>query len=158
MFKVLGKLWQKEKAPDPARAAVRDLWLGPSTYFEGTLQCQSNIVLGGLVANSRIETSANILIAGSAHVTAALSACIVSVHGQYTGKLVADRAEFLAGAHVAGQVYVNSIYLDEHAVMDAALFLLEDEGPEAGQRPEEITSDVITRAVRPSNPPVEIGT
>ncbi len=160
MFKAFGKLWQKDRVADPAREAAPDLWLGPGTYFEGTLQCQSNVLLGGLVAaNSRIETSANILIAESAHVTAALSACIVSVRGQYEGNLVADRAEFLAGARVAGQVHVNSIYMDEQARMDAELFLLEPEGSEAGQQSAEITPDVVTRTVHgPPNPPVEIGT
>ncbi len=160
MFKAFGKLWQKEKTAVPQREDVRDLWLGPGTYFEGTLQCQSNVWLGGLVAaNSRIETSANILILESARVTATLSACIVSVRGHYAGNLVADRAEFLAGARVAGQVHVNSIYMDEQARMDAELFLLEPEGPETGPRAEEITSDVVTRTVHgPPNPPVEIGT
>ncbi len=159
MFKAFGKLWQKERAAVPTREDVRDLWLGPGTYFEGTLQCQSNVVLGGRVENSRIETSANILIAESAQVTAALSACIVSVRGQYAGNLVADRAEFLAGAHVAGQVHVNSIYMDEQARMDAALFLLDPDGSEAGLQVEEITADVVTRTVHgPSHPPVEIGT
>ena len=159
MFKTIRKWWQKEIVDFPAQDVVRDLWLGPGTYFQGSLQCQANIVLGGLVANSRIETPANILIADSGHVTADLSACIVSVRGQYEGNIVADRAEILAGARVAGEIHVNSIYRDEEAVVDAELFLLETEGAESVQRPEEITTDVITRTVQGSpDPPVEIGT
>jgi cytoskeletal protein CcmA (bactofilin family) len=88
-----------------------------------------------------------------------LSACIVSVRGRFEGTLVADRAEILAGAHVSGQVHVNSIYLNEEAVLDAELFLLEPANSENIQRPEEITSDVITRTVQGApNPPVELGT
>ncbi len=159
MFKAISRWWQKEGAVAPELEAARNLWLGPNTYFQGTLQCQSNVVLCGPVANSRIETSANILIAEDARVMADLSACIVSVRGHFEGTLVADRVEILAGAHVAGKVHVNSIYLDEEAVLDAELFLLETAEGENIRRPEEITSDVITRTVQGApNPPVEIGT
>lgn len=159
MFKAIRSWWQKDVTGIPTPEIVRDLWLGPGTNFQGTLQCRGNVVLGGQVTSSRIETSGNILIATSGQVRADISACIVSVQGKFEGKLMADRAEILSGAHVSGQLRVNSIYRDDQAIVDAELFLLEAEGTERVQRPEEITSDVIKRTVHGApNPPVEIGT
>lgn len=160
MFNALTAWLQRGSRNEASVAgAPSALAFGPQTYFSGMLRCHNSIVLEGHVENSRIETDANIIITESARVTCNLSARIVSVRGQYTGTLVADRAEVLAGAQVNGHVHVNSIYIHEQATMNAEMFLLDAERRGLAEGPEEITTDVITRTsqhlLRPSP---EIGT
>ncbi len=141
--------------PDQTDAA--DVVLGSTTYFTGVLQCNSTVILEGRVENARIATAANIIITESAHVTCDISARIVSIRGHYTGILEADRTEILEGAQVNGQVHVNTIYIDDNAVMNAEMYLLGAATREAASQTE-ITTDVITRTTDGTlRPPPEIG-
>ncbi len=151
--------WFKQ-APGPEHDRTDDeaeIVLGPTTYLSGLLRCTSTVILQGHVENARIETAANIIIVESAQVTGDVSARIVSIRGHYTGTLEADRAEILEGAQVNGHVHVNTIYIDDNAVMNAEMYLLGTATHvEADQTT--ITTDVVPRT--PGNglrPPPEIG-
>ena len=142
----------------PREQPGTELLLGPDTWFSGHLRCRNTVIIEGMVENALIETSANIIIAEDARVGSDLSARIVSIRGTYSGTLTADRVEILQGAEVHGHVHVNTIYIDENAVMKAEMFLLgsADHRPQAS--PTEITSDVITRTTDvQTRPPPEIG-
>lgn len=136
-----------------------ELVLGPNAYFKGLLQCGDTIIIEGVVEDSRIETSANIIVAETAQVRCDFSARIVSIRGRYSGTLIADRAEILVGAEVDGQVHVNTIYIDENAVMNAEMYLLGTARETLGAATDEITTDVVTRTPgQVLKPPPEIGT
>ena len=142
----------------PQEAPGTELVLGPDTWFSGHLRCRRTVIIEGAVENARIETSANIIIAETARAACDLSARIVSIRGVYHGTLTADRAEILQGAEVHGHVHVNTIYIDENAVMKAEMFLLGSTDPREQTSPNEITSDVITRTTDAQlRPPPEIG-
>lgn len=142
----------------PREQPGTELILGSDTWFSGHLRCRNTVIIEGLVENALIETSANIIIAEDARVGADLSARIVSIRGTYSGTLTADRAEILEGAEVHGHVHVNTIYIDENAVMKAEMFLLGSADHRHQASPTEITSDVITRTTDVhTRPPPEIG-
>ena len=142
----------------PREQPGTELILGPGTWFSGHLRCRNTVLIEGLVENALIETSANIIIAEGARVGSDLSAQIVSIRGVYSGTLTADRAEILQGAEVHGHVHVNTIYIDENAVMKAEMFLLGSADHRPPASPTEITSDVITRTTDvQTRPPPEIG-
>ncbi len=157
MWKYIAAWLKPESDNVPGIPDEADIVLGPKTYFAGMLQCNSTVILEGRVENARITTSANIIIAESAQATCDISARIVSIRGHYTGTLEADRAEILEGAQVNGQVHVNTIYIDDNAVMNAEMYLLGAATKEAIEQTE-ITTDVITRTTGNAlRPPPEIG-
>lgn len=142
----------------PQEQPGTELVLGSGTWFTGHLRCRNTVIIEGTVENARIETSANIIIAEEARVGCDLSARIVSIRGVYNGTLTADRAEILQGAEVHGHVHVNTIYIDENAVMKAEMFLLGSADHRSQASTAEITSDVITRTTDAQmRPPPEIG-
>lgn len=160
MFRKLGRNLRQVNSKESGEPdAGRGIWLEPGTFLQGRLRCRGTVVLEGTVTDSNIETSANILIAEGAKVDARLSASIVSIRGVFKGTLIADRVEILAGAHVAGNVHVNSVYQDEEAHVEARLTSLSSVGFASQQQFERITPDAVARlSDGPPQPPVEIGT
>ncbi len=158
MWKYLAAWLKREPNNLPDLLDEVDIVFGPTAHFSGMLQCNSTVILEGYVENARIETAANIIIAESARVTCDVSARIVSIRGHYSGTLEADRAEILEGAQVNGHVHVNTIYIDDNAVMNADMYLL-GAAPRVTTEQTEITTDVITRTSGDAlRPPPEIGT
>ena len=87
--------------------------------------------------------------AGSSHretsnVQCDIIAKTVSIRGQFNGVIQADRVEMLDGSQVQGVLNVNSFYMDERAVLRAAVNIRGDVAAPV-QRPQPPQQPVSTR-------------
>jgi hypothetical protein len=89
----------------------------------------------GAVDQGRLVTLANVILTETASVQCDIIAKTVSIRGQFNGVIQADRVEMLDGSQVQGVLNVNSFYMDERAVLRAAVNI---RGDAAGivQRPQ----------------------
>jgi cytoskeletal protein CcmA (bactofilin family) len=95
--------------------------IGPRATFSGTLQCDASIRIDGAVDQGRLTTPANVILTETANVQCDIIAKTVSIRGQFNGIIQADRVEMLDGSQVQGVLNVNSFYMDERAVLRAAV-------------------------------------
>jgi cytoskeletal protein CcmA (bactofilin family) len=108
--------------------------IGPRATLSGTLQCDASIRIDGAVDQGRLTTPANVILTETANVQCDIIAKTVSIRGQFNGVIQADRVEMLDGSHVQGVLNVNSFYMDERAVLRAAVNIRGD-AAHAPQRP-----------------------
>ena len=95
--------------------------IGPRATFSGTLQCDASIRVDGAVDQGRLVTPANVILTETSNVQCDIIAKTVSIRGQFNGVIQADRVEMLDGSQVQGVLNVNSFYMDERAVLRAAV-------------------------------------
>jgi cytoskeletal protein CcmA (bactofilin family) len=125
-------LFRRTQRPE---ADAIEVIIGPRATFSGTLQCDASIRVDGAVDQGRLVTPANVILTESANVQCDIIAKTVSIRGQFNGVIQADRVEMLDGSQVQGVLNVNSFYMDERAVLRAAVNI---RGDAAGmvQRPQ----------------------
>lgn len=99
--------------------------IGPRATFTGALHNDTSIRVDGVVEDGYLETPANIVLTETAQVHGELRCRTVSIRGRFTGTIHADRAELLSGCHVSGALYVNSFLMDEGALFDGELHMLD---------------------------------
>lgn len=95
--------------------------IGPRATFSGTLQCDASIRVDGAIDQGRLVTPANVILTETSNVQCDIIAKTVSIRGQFNGVIQADRVEMLDGSQVQGVLNVNSFYMDERAVLRAAV-------------------------------------
>jgi cytoskeletal protein CcmA (bactofilin family) len=125
-------LFRRTQRPE---ADAIEVIIGPRATFSGTLQCDASIRIDGAVDQGRLVTPANVILTETANVQCDIIAKTVSIRGQFNGVIQADRVEMLDGSQVQGVLNVNSFYMDERAVLRAAVNI---RGDAAGmvQRPQ----------------------
>ena len=126
----------RSQRPEPDAIEVV---LGQRATFGGNLQCDASIRIDGAVEQGRITTPANVIITETANVHCDIIARTVSIRGRFNGVIQADRVEMLDGSQVQGVLNVRSIYMDENAVLRAAVNIRADAAAE----------------VRPPQPPAQ---
>ena len=109
---------RRTQRPEPDAIEVI---IGPRASFSGTLQCDASIRIDGAVDQGRLVTPANVILTETANVRCDIIAKTVSIRGQFNGVIQADRVEMLDGSQVQGVLNVNSFYMDERAVLRAAV-------------------------------------
>ena len=109
---------RRSQRPEPDAIEVI---IGPRASFSGTLQCDASIRIDGAVDQGRLTTPANVILTETANVQCDIIAKTVSIRGQFNGVIQADRVEMLDGSQVQGVLNVNSFYMDERAVLRAAV-------------------------------------
>jgi cytoskeletal protein CcmA (bactofilin family) len=82
------------------------------------------------VEQGRIVTPANVIITETANVHCDIVAKTVSIRGRFNGVIQADRVEMLDGSQVQGVLNVRSFYMDENAVLRAAVNIRADAATE----------------------------
>jgi cytoskeletal protein CcmA (bactofilin family) len=121
-------LFGRTQRPEPDSIEVV---IGSRANFSGTLQCDASIRLDGAVDQGRIVTPANVIITETANVQCDIVAKTVSIRGQFKGVIQADRVEMLDGSQVHGVLNVNSFYMDENAILRAAVNIRGDAAVES---------------------------
>lgn len=109
--------------------------IGPRATFSGTLQCDASIRVDGAIDQGRLVTPANVILTETSNVQCDIVAKTVSIRGQFNGVIQADRVEMLDGSQVQGVLNVNSFYMDERAVLRAAVNIRGDAAV-MGQHPQ----------------------
>jgi cytoskeletal protein CcmA (bactofilin family) len=128
--------------------------IGPRATFSGTLQCDASIRIDGAVDQGRLTTPANVILTETANVQCDIIAKTVSIRGQFNGVIQADRVEMLDGSQVQGVLNVNSFYMDERAVLRAAVNIRGDAAHVQRPAPPPQTAIPVTPAQPPLPPPV----
>ena len=116
-------MFLRSQRPEPDAIEVV---LGRRATFGGTLQCDASIRVDGAVEQGRITTPANVIITETANVHCDIVAKTVSIRGRFNGVIQADRVEMLDGSQVQGVLNVKSFYMDENAVLRAAVNIRAD--------------------------------
>lgn len=111
-------MFGRTQRPEPDAIEVV---IGARASFNGTLQCDASIRVDGAVDQGRIVTPANVIITETANVQCDIVAKTVSIRGHFRGVIQADRVEMLDGSQVHGVLNVNSFYMDENALLRAAV-------------------------------------
>jgi cytoskeletal protein CcmA (bactofilin family) len=144
-------LFGRSQRPEPDAIEVL---IGARATFSGSLQCDASIRIDGAVEQGRIATPANVIITETANVQCDIVAKTVSVRGQFKGVIQADRVEMLDGSQVQGVLNVNSFYMDENAVLRAAVNIRGAAAHEAGppQPPTQTSIPVVSPVIPPAPP------
>ena len=127
-------MFQRNRRPEPDAIEVV---IGPRATFSGDLRCDDSIRIDGIMTDGSIETLGNVILTEGSQVHCDIQARTVSVQGTFQGSIRADRAELLDGCQVTGTVYVNTVYIDDGAVLngdvrmqkDAPGFITGEDGP-----------------------------
>ena len=120
-------MFLRSQRPEPDAIEVV---LGARATFGGSLQCDASIRIDGAVEQGRILTPANVIITETANVHCDIVARTVSIRGRFNGVIQADRVEMLDGSQVQGVLNVKSFYMDENAVLRAAVNIRADAATE----------------------------
>jgi len=107
-----------------------DVIIGVRATFSGNLQCDASIRIDGAIEQGRIVTPANVILTETANAQCDIVAKTVSIRGQFKGVIQADRVEMLDGSQVQGVLNVNSFYMDETAILRAAVNIRGDAAAE----------------------------
>lgn len=113
-------MFQRSRRPEPDAIEVV---IGPRSTFSGDLRCDSSVRIDGVIDGGQIEALGNVIITESASATCDVVARNVSIRGTFQGTIRADRAELIDGCRVTGNVYVNSFYIDDGAVLNGQLHM-----------------------------------
>jgi cytoskeletal protein CcmA (bactofilin family) len=123
----------REKRPVPLDRI--EVALGPTTNFNGDLECDGIVKIEG-VCQGTIKTASNVIISEGARVDAHIEAQNVSVSGQVKGSIVAKgRLEILSTGKVWADTTVTSFLLDDGGKLHGGLKMF-------GTGPEPETFDV----------------
>ncbi|MFN8469761.1 MAG: polymer-forming cytoskeletal protein [Caldilineaceae bacterium] len=125
--------------------------IGPRATFSGTLQCDASIRIDGAIDQGRLVTPANVILTETSNVQCDIIAKTVSIRGQFNGVIQADRVEMLDGSQVQGVLNVNSFYMDERAVLRAAVNIRGDAAATV-QRPQPPQQGAIPVTQAPAVP------
>lgn len=127
-----------------------EVTLGPTTNFNGDLECDGIVRVEGIYRGS-IKTVSNVIISESARVDAHIEAENVSVSGQVKGSIVAQgRLEILSTGKVWADATVTSFLLDDGGKLHGGLKMF-GTGPE----PESFEIEPQTQAADQSLAAVE---
>ena len=137
------RLFGRSTRPEPDAI---DVVIGPRATFTGSLQCDASIRVDGAVDQGRIVTPVNVIISDTANVQCDIVAKTVSIRGRFKGVIQADRVEMLDGSQVQGVLNVNSFYMEENAVLRAAVNIRSDAATDVKppQPPEQPAIPVVT--------------
>jgi cytoskeletal protein CcmA (bactofilin family) len=127
-----------------------DVVIGPRATFTGSLQCDASIRIDGAVDQGRIVTPVNVIISETANVQCDIVAKTVSIRGRFTGVIQADRVEMLDGSQVHGVLNVNSFFMEENAVLRAAVNIRSEAATDV--RPPQPPEPPVIPVVPPTNP------
>ena len=116
-------MFQRNRRPEPDTIEVV---IGPRATFSGDLRCDASIRIDGIMTGGSIETLGNVILTEGCQVRGEIQARTVSVRGAFQGSIRADRAELLDGCHVTGTVYVNTVYIDDGAVLNGVVRMQKD--------------------------------
>lgn len=116
-------MFGRSQRPEPDAIEVI---IGPRATFSGALQCDASIRIDGAVDQGSLITPANVILTETANVQCDIVAKTVSIRGHFKGVIQADRVEMLDGSQVHGVLNVNSFYMDEHALLHAAVNIRTD--------------------------------
>lgn len=106
-----------------------EVTLGPTTNFNGDLECDGIVRIEGVYRGS-IKTISNVIISEDARVDAHIEAENVSVSGQVKGSIVAQgRLEILSTGKVWADATVTSFLLDDGGKLHGGLKMF-GSGPE----------------------------
>jgi cytoskeletal protein CcmA (bactofilin family) len=106
-----------------------EVTLGPTTNFNGDLECDGIVRIEGVYQGS-IKTISNVIISEDARVDAHIEAENVSVSGQVKGSIVAQgRLEILSTGKVWADATVTSFLLDDGGKLHGGLKMF-GSGPE----------------------------
>jgi cytoskeletal protein CcmA (bactofilin family) len=143
-------LFRRAQRPEPDAIEVI---IGARATFSGNLQCDASIRIDGTVDQGRIVTPANVILTETANAQCDILAKTVSIRGQFNGVIQADRVEMLDGSQVQGVLNVNSFYMDETAILRAAVNIRGETAPEVRlpHPPDQPAIPVVTPA-RPGQP------
>ena len=111
-------MFRRGQRPEPDAIEVI---IGPRATFSGQLQCDASIRIDGAVDQGRLVTPANVILTETASVQCDIVAKTVSIRGKFQGVIQADRVEMLAGSQVQGVLNVNSFFMDDNAILRAAV-------------------------------------
>lgn len=149
---------RRTQRPEPDAIEVI---IGPRANFSGTLQCDASIRIDGSVEQGRLVTPANVILTETANVQCDIIARTVSIRGQFNGVIQADRVEMLDGSQVQGVLNVNSFYMEDRAVLRAAVNIRGDAAHAQRPAPPPHSSIPVTPAggilepqQRPPQPPL----
>jgi cytoskeletal protein CcmA (bactofilin family) len=142
-------LLRRTQRPEPDAIEVI---IGPRATFSGTLQCDASIRIDGAVDQGRLTTPANVILTETANVQCDIIAKTVSIRGQFNGIIQADRVEMLDGSQVQGVLNVNSFYMDERAVLRAAVNIRGDAAQPQRPAPPPPAAIPVTQAAPPLPP------
>ena len=93
--------------------------LGPTTRFDGHMQCEGGVRIEGQVNGGSIATSGNIIVGKSAQVEADLQGHDVLISGKVHGRIVASgQLAILANGAVHGDVEIGSILIEEGGTLN----------------------------------------
>lgn len=112
-------MFGREKRPVPLDRI--EVALGPTTNFNGDLECDGIVKIEGVYQGS-IKTASNVIISEEAKVDAHIEAQNVSVSGQVKGSIVAKgRLEILSTGKVWADTTVTSFLLDDGGKLHGGL-------------------------------------
>lgn len=141
---------RRTQRPEPDAIEVI---IGPRASFSGTLQCDASIRIDGAVEQGRLTTPANVILTETANVQCDIIAKTVSIRGQFNGVIQADRVEMLDGSQVQGVLNVNSFYMDERAILRAAVNIRGDAAQAQRPAPPPQAAIPVTPAAAPRELP-----
>ena len=141
---------RRTQRPEPDAIEVI---IGPRANFSGTLQCDASIRIDGAVDQGRLVTPANVILTETANARCDIIAKTVSIRGQFNGVIQADRVEMLDGSQVQGVLNVNSFYMDERAVLRAAVNIRGDAAQAQRPAPAPQSPIPVTSAAPALEPP-----
>lgn len=105
----------RSNEPRPATEKIENA-LGPSSDFRGDLKAEGGVRIDGRFEGS-IETQSNVIIGEGARVVADVSGVNVTIAGIVDGDVTAlGRLEILSTGRVSGDVHADSFLIEEGGV------------------------------------------
>ncbi|MFQ5595137.1 MAG: polymer-forming cytoskeletal protein [Anaerolineae bacterium] len=112
--------------PRPATDKIENV-IGPSANFSGELKADGGIRIDGVFEGS-VESQSNVIIGENARVAADVSAFNITVAGAVEGNVKAvGRLEILATGRVLGDVQVGSLLIEEGGAFHGQSLMAQDE-------------------------------
>lgn len=114
--------------PRPASEKIENV-IGPSAEFQGDLTAEGGVRIDGTFEGT-VESESNVIIGENARVVAGVSAFNITVAGLLQGNVKAvGRLEILATGRVLGDVQVGSLLIEEGGVFHGQSLMDEEETP-----------------------------
>lgn len=120
---------QHQPAPQ-AEVEETETVIGPRSFFDGTLKCESNVRIKGS-AQGEISCGKSVIIEESASVNAKVSAANAVVAGKLEGSIECEgRLEILATGKVSGELTAGVLIIQEGAFFEGHLKMKDRKGEE----------------------------
>lgn len=101
-------------------------FLGEGTEFKGVITFEGTVRVDG-VLEGEVITDDTFIVGNAAKVKAQVKAGVVIVMGRMDGSIEArEKCEIRVGAHVIGEIFTPSIYIEEGAVFEGACHMASD--------------------------------